>query len=121
MADSGWLVMVSAAMSVEDQNRNLLVKDKEGRGEEEEEEEDEGRTLSWLLLRRKQNRFWEEGAEIEKKKIKKNNQTIHSEGKKKEKQLVKRLLSVIRIFLNNSNIMQENPEELNQARNQSCI
>lgn len=53
-------------MSVEDQNLNLLVRDREGR---EEEEEGEGRSFSWLLLRRKLNRFWE-GAEIEKKKIK---------------------------------------------------
>lgn len=53
-------------MSVEDQNLSLLVRDKEGR---EEEEEGEGRSFSWLLLRRKLNRFWE-GAEIEKKKIK---------------------------------------------------
>lgn len=44
MGNSGWLVMVSAAMSVEDQNRNLLVRDKEGW--EEEEEEGEGRSLS---------------------------------------------------------------------------
>lgn len=92
MADSGWLVMVSAAMSVEDQNRNLLVRDKEGR-EEEEEEEGGGRSLSWLLLRRKENRFWEEGAEIEKKKIKK--MIKHSEGKKIQKQLVKRLLVIV--------------------------
>lgn len=53
-------------MSVDDQNLILLVRDKGGR---EEEEEGEGRSFSWLLLRRKYNRFWE-GAEIEKKKIK---------------------------------------------------
>lgn len=94
MADSGWLVMVSAAMSVEDQNRNLLVRDKEGR-EEEEEEEGGGRSLSWLLLRRKQNRFWEEGAEIEKKKIKKMIKQYTVKEKKTQKQLVKRLLVIV--------------------------
>lgn len=74
-------------MSVEDQNLNLLVRDKEGReGEEEEEgEEGEGRSFSWLLLRRKQNRFWE-GAEIKEKKIKK---MVKQYEVKKKTQLVK--------------------------------
>lgn len=93
MGNSGWLVMVSAAMSVEDQNRNLLVRDKEGW--EEEEEEGEGRSLSWLLLRRKENRFWEEGAEIEKKKIKKMIKQYAVKGKKIQKELVKRLLVIV--------------------------
>lgn len=96
MADSGWLVMVSVAMSVEDQNRNLLVRDKEGREEEEEEEEGGGRSLSWLLLRRKENRFWEEGAEIEKKKIKNMIKQYTVKGKKKiQNQLVKRLRVIV--------------------------
>lgn len=46
MADSGWLVMVSAAVSVEDHNRSLLVRDKRRDEEEEEEEEGGGRSLS---------------------------------------------------------------------------
>lgn len=78
-------------MSVEDQNLNLLVRDKEGR---EEEEEGEGRSFSWLLLRRKLNRFWE-GAEIEKKKIK---QMIKQHTMKKKKNENSRLkVSVISI------------------------
>ncbi len=41
-------MLLSAVMSVEDQNRSLLVRAREGREEEEEEEEEEGgeRSLS---------------------------------------------------------------------------
>lgn len=46
MADIGWLVMPSAVMSVEDQNRSLLVREREGREEEVEEEEFGERSLS---------------------------------------------------------------------------
>lgn len=42
MADSGWLVMPSVGLSVEDQNRSLLVREREGREAEEEEEEKGG-------------------------------------------------------------------------------
>jgi len=56
--------MTSAVMSVEDQNRSLLVRERDGR-EEEEEEEEEGRSFSWLLLRRKLKRFGVRGAEME--------------------------------------------------------
>lgn len=55
--------MPSAVISVEDQNRSLLVREREGREEEEEEEKE--RSLSWLLLRRKQKRFGVGGAEME--------------------------------------------------------
>lgn len=97
-------------MSVEDQNLNLLVRDKEGREEEEEEgeeEEGEGRSFSWLLLRRKLNRFWE-GAESEKKKIKEMIKQYTVKNKMQTEKLV------WLAFVINNNAMRENLEKLNK-------
>lgn len=46
MADNDWLVMPSVGLSAEDQNRSLLVREREGREVEEEEEEKGGEILS---------------------------------------------------------------------------
>lgn len=86
--------MPSAVISAEDQNRSLLVREREGREAEEEGGEEEGeRSLSWLLLRRKQKRFGVGGAEMERmekrtKKIMKQ-QTIKKESNQVKTEVIK--------------------------------
>lgn len=101
--------MTSAVMSLDDQNRSRLVREREGREEEEEdggkeegEEGEVGRSLSWLLLRKKRKRFGLGGAEV--RRMERGRETMSMIKLRKVKTWQRKWLSEIK-----EDTMQENP------------